>query len=95
MVGVNKYVLDEPITIPILVMDPQGEAQQLERLARLRRERDPARHTAALRRVRETAAGTANIMPALIEAAAAYATLGEITDVLRSVFGVQAFSTVV
>src|SRR6478672_10101108 len=93
VVGVNKYVLDEPIEIPILAMDPQGERRQMERLARIRRERDPHRHAAALERVRRTAAGTENIMPALIEAAHAYATLGEITDVLRSVFGVQAFST--
>src|SRR5689334_18948136 len=96
VVGVNKYVLDEPIEIPILAMDPEGERRQMERLARIRRERDPHRHAAALERVRATAANpNENIMPALIEAAHAYATLGEITDVLRSVLGVQAFSTVV
>jgi methylmalonyl-CoA mutase N-terminal domain/subunit len=96
VVGVNKYVLDEPIEIPILAMDPEGERRQMERLARIRRERDPHRHAAALERVRQTAANpNENIMPALIEAAHAYATLGEITDVLRSVLGVQPFSTVV
>ena len=96
MVGANKYVLDEPLDIPILMMDPQGERRQLERLDRVRRERDPDQHAAALERVRQTAARPdENIMPALIGAAHAYATLGEITDVLRSVFGVQAFSTVV
>ncbi len=96
VVGVNEYVLDEPVEIPILMMDPEGEARQMARLARVRAERDPARHAAALERVRQTAADPQqNIMPALIEAAHAYATLGETTDVLRSVFGVQAFSTVV
>ncbi len=96
MVGVNKYVMDEPVEIPILVMDPEGERRQMDRLARIRRERDPHRHAAALERVRQTAAHpTDNIMPALIEAAHAYATLGEIIDVLRSVLGVQPFSTVV
>ncbi|MGI8588608.1 MAG: acyl-CoA mutase large subunit family protein [Chloroflexia bacterium] len=95
VVGVNKHVIEEEIEIPILAMDPEGEARQLGRLARIRRERDPARHAAALARVRETAQGTANLMPALIEASHAYATLGEITEVLRGVYGVQKFSTVV
>ena len=91
--GVNKYVVDEPLEIPILAMDPAGERRQMDRLARIRRERDPHRHAAALERVRKTAGSSENLMPALIEAAHAYATLGEITGVLRSVFGVQQFST--
>jgi methylmalonyl-CoA mutase N-terminal domain/subunit len=95
VVGVNKHVLDEPLEIPILEIDPQGEQRQRERLAQLRRERDPARYAAALEHVRRAAEGSENLMPALIEAAHAYATLGEITGVLRSVFGVQQFSTVV
>ncbi|HEX6608994.1 MAG TPA: methylmalonyl-CoA mutase family protein, partial [Chloroflexia bacterium] len=95
VVGVNKYVQDEPLEIPILEIDPQGEEHQRARLAQLRRERDPERYTAALEHVRRAAEGTENLMPALIEAAHAYATLGEITGVLRSVFGVQQFSTVV
>ena len=93
VVGVNKYVVDEPLEIPILAMDPAGERRQMDRLARIRRERDPHRHAAALERVRKTAGSSENLMPALIEAAHAYATLGEITGVLRSVFGVQRFST--
>ncbi|HET7081718.1 MAG TPA: methylmalonyl-CoA mutase family protein [Chloroflexia bacterium] len=95
VVGVNKHVLDEPLEIPILEIDPQGEERQRARLAQLRRERDPARYAAALEHVRRAAEGSENLMPALIEAAHAYATLGEITGVLRSVFGVQQFSTVV
>jgi methylmalonyl-CoA mutase N-terminal domain/subunit len=95
MVGVNKHVIEELIEIPILEMDPKGEEKQREKLARLRVERNQERWSAALERVRETAMRDENIMPALIEAAHAYATLGEIADVLKSVFGVQEFSNVV
>jgi methylmalonyl-CoA mutase N-terminal domain/subunit len=95
MVGVNKYVIEEPIEIPILEMDPRGEEKQRQKLARLRAERDQARWSAALERVRHTATTTENIMPALIEASHAYATLGEITNVLKTVFGIQEFSNIV
>jgi methylmalonyl-CoA mutase N-terminal domain/subunit len=95
MVGVNKYVIEEPIEIPILEMDPKGEEKQREKLARLRAERNQERWAAALERVRHTATTTENIMPALIEASHAYATLGEITNVLKTVFGVQEFSNIV
>jgi methylmalonyl-CoA mutase N-terminal domain/subunit len=95
MVGVNKHVTNEPLEIPILQIDPKGEDMQRERLARLRTERDPHRWQAALDNVRRTAQSSENIMPALIEASHADATLGEITDVLKTVFGVQEFSNVV
>jgi methylmalonyl-CoA mutase N-terminal domain/subunit len=95
MVGVNKYVIEEPVEIPILEMDPRGEEKQREKLARLRSDRDQARWSAALERVRHTATTTENIMPALIEAAHAYATLGEMTNVLKTVFGIQEFSNIV
>ena len=95
MVGVNKYIIEEPVEIPILEMDPKGEEKQRAKMARLRAERDQERWAAALERVRQTAMSRENIMPALIEAAHAYATLGEISNVLKSVFGVQQFSNVV
>lgn len=95
MIGVNKYELEETIEIPILEMDPKGEEKQREKLARLRAERNQERWAAALERVRQTAMTDENIMPSLIEASHAYATLGEIADVLKSVFGVQEFSNVV
>jgi methylmalonyl-CoA mutase, N-terminal domain len=95
VVGVNKFVTDEELEIPILLINPKGEEQQRERLNRLRAERDPQRWQAALDNVRRTAQSQENIMPALIEAAHADATLGEITDVLKTVFGVQEFSNVV
>lgn len=95
MVGVNKHVIEESIEIPILEMDPKGEGKQREKLARLRAERDQEQWSASLEKVRQVAQTEENIMPALIEAAHAYATLGEITDVLKTVFGVQEFSNIV
>jgi methylmalonyl-CoA mutase N-terminal domain/subunit len=95
VVGVNRYVVEEPIEIPILEMDPRGEERQREKLARLRAERDQERWSAALENVRRTAEGNENIMPALIEASHAYATLGEIANVLKGVFGVHHFSNIV
>ncbi|HUP27167.1 MAG TPA: methylmalonyl-CoA mutase family protein [Chloroflexia bacterium] len=95
MVGVNKYITNEPIEIPILAIDPTGEEKQRERLARLRAGRDPQRWQAALDNVQRVAESTENIMPALIEAAHANATLGEITNTLKTVFGVQQFSDVI
>jgi methylmalonyl-CoA mutase N-terminal domain/subunit len=95
MIGVNRYIIEESIEIPILEMDPKGEARQRERLATLRARRDPDRFQAALDNVRRTAQSNENIMPALIEAAHAYATLGEINEVLKGVFGIHAHSNVV
>jgi methylmalonyl-CoA mutase, N-terminal domain len=95
VVGVNKHITEEPVEIPILEMDPRGEEKQRDKLARLRARRDPQRWQAALENVRLVAQSSDNIMPALIEAAHAYATLGEITNVLKTVFGVQEFSNIV
>jgi methylmalonyl-CoA mutase N-terminal domain/subunit len=88
IVGVNTYVEPEPLEIPILEMDPQGEARHLERLNRVRRERDNERVQQALAVLRVAAQGDANLMYPVLDAVRAYATLGEICDVLREVFGV-------
>ena len=88
IVGVNDYVSGEPPAIPILEMDPQGFQRQVARLEQLRRERDNEKVTVTLNALREACEGTANTMPYIIEAAKAYATLSEITDVMREVFGV-------
>jgi methylmalonyl-CoA mutase N-terminal domain/subunit len=88
IVGVNGYVQDEPLDIPILRMDPAGQERHLARLSRVRRERDQARADAALERL--TAACNSertNTMPAILEAVSAYCTLGEICGVMRRVFG--------
>ena len=88
IVGVNAYAdPNETLRIPILQMDPQGYDRQVGRLARLRAERDNARAAAALAALRAAAAGTDNTMPFILDAVRAYATLGEITDVFRAVFG--------
>ncbi|MCZ2115863.1 MAG: methylmalonyl-CoA mutase family protein [Anaerolineae bacterium] len=88
VVGVNVYAdPDEQLRIPILEMDPQGYERQIARLSRLRQERDNEQVAATLSALRSAAAGDANTMPYIIDAVRAYATLGEITDVFREVFG--------
>ena len=88
IVGVNDFQIDEPIEIPILQFDPQGEARHLERLRRVRAERDGAAADAALQRLAAVCRDPhENVMPCLIEAARAYCTLGEITNTMRRVFG--------
>jgi methylmalonyl-CoA mutase, N-terminal domain len=88
IVGVNDYKLNEPIEIPILRMDPEGQERHLARLNRIRRERDQQCWSEAMARL-ETACrdGQTNTMPATIDAVNAYATLGEICGVMRKVFG--------
>ena len=88
VVGINDYVEDEPLTIPILKMDPAGERRQVERLRRLREDRDNEKVGVSLTVLREAALGTENLMPHILDAVRAYATLQEITDVFRDVFGV-------
>jgi methylmalonyl-CoA mutase N-terminal domain/subunit len=87
IVGVNAYLDDKPVAIPILKMDPGGLARQTDRLKRLRRERDSGAVGQALDRLRLACQGTENTMPFLLEAVRTYATLGEIVDVMRGVFG--------
>ncbi|MGH2538378.1 MAG: acyl-CoA mutase large subunit family protein [Candidatus Promineifilaceae bacterium] len=88
VVGVNGYVEeDEALQIPILDMDPQGYGRQVERLARLRRERDNERVEQTLKALRRAAEGEDNTMPFILDAVRAYATLGEVTGVFREVFG--------
>ena len=74
--------------IPILQMDPKGYERQVARLAQLRLERDNEAVGKALDALRTACAGTENVMPFLLDAARSYATLGEIIDVMREVFGV-------
>jgi len=72
-----------------LRIDEQVEREQVARLRDLRARRDAARHAAALRSLRDTAASGANVMPALIDAAEADATVGEMMDALKEVYGVN------
>jgi methylmalonyl-CoA mutase N-terminal domain/subunit len=87
IVGVNDYVTDEHVAIPLLEMDREGERRQRERLARVRSERDNELVARRLEALREAAQGTDNLMPYILDAVRAYATLGEICGVFREVFG--------
>jgi len=88
VVGVNEYDNAEPVGIPILAMDPNGYERQCARLAQLRLERDNDKVGQALDALRQACAGTENVMPYLLDAARAYATLGEIVEVMRKEFGI-------
>ncbi|HZR38893.1 MAG TPA: methylmalonyl-CoA mutase family protein, partial [Ktedonobacteraceae bacterium] len=87
IVGVNDYVMDEAIKVPTLYVDYAGEKVHLERLNRVRRERSQTAVKRALDDLHRACEGTQNTMPAIIEAVRAYATLGEIMNVFRTVFG--------
>ncbi len=87
IVGVNDYQMQEPTSIPLLKMDPEGERKHLARLNRVRQERDNDEVRRRLQGLRQAAMGDANTMPYIIDAVRAYATLGEIMQVFRDVFG--------
>lgn len=87
VVGVNKFATKDEREPEILAIGPEIERKQLDRLQRLKRERDSQRVSEMLNRVRDAASGSENIMPVLIETVKAYATVGEISDTLRDVFG--------
>ena len=86
-VGVNDYVTDEELSIPLLRVDREGEARQIENLNRIRRTRDNREVARRLKELETAARGTDNLMPPLLEAVRAYATLGEMMGVFREVFG--------
>ncbi len=87
VVGVNRFT-DERTTTPRLQrIDPEGERRQVETVRRVRRERDPAAWSSAMARLDAAAGGGENVMPAMIEAVHAYATVGEISDHLRAAWG--------
>ncbi len=87
VVGVNKFASEEEPALELLEIDEGVEKKQVERLSRLKRDRDNEKVSQVLDEVRQVAKGDENIMPVLIEAVKAYATVGEITDVMREVFG--------
>jgi methylmalonyl-CoA mutase N-terminal domain/subunit len=87
IVGVNDFVINENIQIPILAMDPQGYERQMARLAEVRATRDNQAVRQSLQAIRQAAEGAENLMPHFITAVKNYVTLQEIMDVLRAVFG--------
>jgi methylmalonyl-CoA mutase N-terminal domain/subunit len=89
VVGVNRFRDEAGLSVPppIQRIDPDGERRQIERVRRVRAERDGAAWEAALGRLEEYARGGENLMPAMIDAVRAYATVGEISDRLRTAWG--------
>ena len=89
VVGVNEYRADEPPIEKLQTIDPEETRRQVDGVVRVRRERDGAAARVALDRLEDTAKGSENTVAAIIECVEAYATVGEIADVLRGVFGEQ------
>jgi len=87
VVGVNEFQVDEELDLALFKADPDHVRNQRKKLQELKLTRDPERVRFSLSAIRNAAEGTENLMPLFIEAAKAYATLGEICNVLREVFG--------
>ncbi|MGH7235047.1 MAG: methylmalonyl-CoA mutase family protein, partial [Nitrospiraceae bacterium] len=87
IVGVNEHVEPQAPPIPLLKIGPEVEQSQAKRLADLRSQRDSFRMAGTLQALQEAAAGDENLMPYLIDAVKAQATLGEICAALKEVFG--------
>jgi methylmalonyl-CoA mutase N-terminal domain/subunit len=87
VVGVNKFQSDEGRSIPTLRLDPEVEREQVKRVQAMRARRDAARTKQALAEVESCARSGANLMPAICAAVETFATVGEISDALRRVFG--------
>jgi methylmalonyl-CoA mutase N-terminal domain/subunit len=87
VVGVNAFELEEEKPIPLQRIDESLEPKQVDRLRALRTKRDAAKWQAAIKHVEDTAGGGGNLMPAIIDAVEANATVGEISDAMRHVFG--------
>ena len=89
VVGVNGFASGDAHRIPVFAVDEQVAMEQCERLRSVRTRRDGQRVLSTLARLAEAAAGTENLLPHLLEAVRAYATIGEICDTLRTVFDVH------
>jgi len=87
VVGVNRFQAEEERPIPTLRIDPEIERTQVARLKAMRARRDAGKSRAALAEVERRARGNENLMPAILAAVEAYATVGEISDALRRAFG--------
>jgi methylmalonyl-CoA mutase N-terminal domain/subunit len=87
VVGVNKYITDEALPVELLEINEALEKLQIEKTHRIKNERDNKKATACLEKLGEACSGNENVMPHIVEAAKAQATLQEMCDVFRSVFG--------
>jgi methylmalonyl-CoA mutase N-terminal domain/subunit len=87
VVGVNRYGAEDAPSPPLLRIDPQIERAQVERVQKLRARRDGVQVATALKEIEATARSERNLMPTILEAVKSYATVGEVSDALRNVFG--------
>jgi methylmalonyl-CoA mutase N-terminal domain/subunit len=87
IVGMNQFTTDDPFVCKLLKVSTEVENLQKNKLKKLKTDRDNARTAQALGALKAAAEGTANLIPPVVDAVRAYATLGEIADVLRGVFG--------
>ncbi len=87
VVGVNAFQSDETVAVPVERRDESLERRQVERVQMMRARRNPERHRLALKELREAASGGANLMSPIVNAVESNATVGEISNTLRAVFG--------
>ncbi len=87
IVGVNRFRQEEPPLKDVLRISPEVESYQIQKLQKVKAQRDAVKVSATLARLKEAAQGTENLVPPILEAVKAYATLGEIAGTLREVFG--------
>jgi len=87
VVGLNKYQEDEPVHLQILKVDPKEEERQVQKLRKLRMERDSDKVKSTLKQLGEAAREGVNLVQPIVPAVQAYATIGEICDTLKEVFG--------
>ena len=85
--GVNKFRIESKIPYGAFKIPPSVEAEQIERLNQVKKERNQKAVRETLEYVREVAKGAGNVVPPVLEAVRAYATIGEICDVFRGLFG--------
>jgi methylmalonyl-CoA mutase N-terminal domain/subunit len=88
IVGVNRFGGEEEVSIPVLKIDPEIERRQIERVRAVRARRDAARWERAMGDLRDACMSDKNLVPFVLDAVRAYATLGEISDVFREAYGV-------
>jgi methylmalonyl-CoA mutase N-terminal domain/subunit len=86
-VGLNEFLTEQELKVTPLKYDPDAEKKTIEAVKQLRKERDGNRAKQALENFRNTLKGTGNVIPSIIEAVKAYATVGEIGSVIREVYG--------
>jgi len=87
VVGLNKFTMEEKLPEELLKLNPEVEKIQIEKLKKLKARRDNAKVKDILEKIKDAARSDKNLMPLIIEAVKSYATLGEISDSLRKVFG--------